>query len=499
VVLAVLPIYDLSFSRASSWTSRVPGYVAALIPCLVFLYVRSQVLAGAASTPFPFGDNPLVGASFWVSRMTAVKVIGRYLALLCWPRWLSYDYSFNENPLFSGSLTNWEDLKAVLSLLLCLAAGALAVFSYRNRKPVFFAIAFFFATLAPTSNLIIQIGSIMAERFLYLPSVGFVILAVYFGRLLAQRLASRWPEYRYAIPATAAILLIALTGRTYARNADWVDQGRFWRKGVEAAPNSYKTNLTAANNIVFLNRQDWDTAIMQVNRALAILDPVPDLQNSGTAYLHAGTFYRNLGLSMEEAQPTGQGRIDAQPWYRKSLDALLRSERIEVAQDAVTRAENAKRGKPNLTFVPSALYLQMGRTYEKLGEPQKALAAFERGRDLESDPNLLVDLAAAYRGTGDPRKAVMALMEALAVDSSRTKLLPDIGQLYSEIDPSGCAIHREGGTPIPNWDCPLVHADICTASRNVSVSYLHTGQLNEAATIRKIATQELGCAASQMQ
>jgi len=36
-----------------------------------------------------------------------------------------------------------------------------------------FFVAFFFATLAPTSNLVILIGAIMAERFLYLPSIGF--------------------------------------------------------------------------------------------------------------------------------------------------------------------------------------------------------------------------------------------------------------------------------------------------------------------------------------
>ncbi|MEO8371010.1 MAG: hypothetical protein ABI806_17640, partial [Candidatus Solibacter sp.] len=210
-------------------------------------------------------------------------------------------------------------------------------------------------------------------------------------------------------------------------------------------------------------------------------------------------FYRNLGLRLEEAQPTGQGHIDALPWFGKALDALLRSERIELLQDAVTRADNAKRGKPNLTFVPSAVYLQIGRTYQKLSEPQKALAAFERGRELESDPNLLEDLAAEYRQAGEPRKAVMALVEALAVDSSRTRLLPDIGQLYSEIDPSGCAVSRESGKPLPNWECPLVHGDICTASRKVSTSFLHTGQLNEAAAIRKIAIQELGCTAALLQ
>ena len=101
VVLAVLAIYDLTFGRAASWKARVPSYLAVAIPCVIYLYVRANVLGSVPVTAFPFGDNPLVGADFWTARMTAVKVIGRYLTLLAWPAQLSFDYSFNEIPLFA--------------------------------------------------------------------------------------------------------------------------------------------------------------------------------------------------------------------------------------------------------------------------------------------------------------------------------------------------------------------------------------------------------------
>lgn len=391
-------------------------------------------------------------------------------------------------------MTNWEDVKTILSLLVCLGGAASAIVGWRRRKPVFFAIAFFFATLSPTSNLVIRIGSIMAERFLYLPSVGFAVLVVYGAHLLSQRVAERRPEYRNAVPAALGVLPIAFAARTYARNADWVDQGRFWRSAVEAAPGSYKTNLSAANNAVFINQQDWDRSIGQVGRALAILDNLPDLQNVGIAYQQAGVFYRNLGIRLASPNPAGRVEAGSEYWYRKSLNALLRSEKIELAQDERNHAENAKRGKPGLTFVASALYLHMGRTYQKLGDPGHALEAFERGRTLESDPDLLEELASAYRAAGDNRRVAMALVEALAVDSSRMQLASNLVELYSEIDPSGCAVSSQGGTSGLNVDCPLVHGDICTASRNVAATYLRTGQHKEAAAIRRTAIQELGCA-----
>jgi tetratricopeptide (TPR) repeat protein len=304
---------------------------------------------------------------------------------------------------------------------------------------------------------------------------------------MARRLPAWQREHRYAVGAALSAILIALAARTYARNADWLDPGRFWRSALEAAPGSYKTNLFAANNAFFLTQADWDQATGEVNRALAILDRLPDLQNTGIAYRQAGIFYFNQG---ERLAATGGG--DA--WYRKSLNALLRSEKIELVQDDVNRLENARHGKPGLTFVPSALYLAMGRTYLRLSDPRQALAAFERGRMLESDPDLLEELASAYAAAGDRRKAAIALVEALAVDSTRFQLHSKLVQLYSAIDPTGCAVSREGGTEGLNVDCPLVHGDICTASRNVAVTYMRTWQHAEAAAIRRTAVQDLGCA-----
>src|SRR5439155_26645027 len=69
-------------------------------------------------------------------------------------------------------------------------------------------------TLLPTSNLLILIGSIFAERFLYLPAAGFAIAVA--------ALAFRLPRPRAPwIVLTALLCLYA--GRTVARNSDWRD------------------------------------------------------------------------------------------------------------------------------------------------------------------------------------------------------------------------------------------------------------------------------------
>ena len=492
VAIGVIALYDFTFERARSWRLRVPGYLAAAVPCIVFLFVRARVIANAPYVPVPFADNPLVGAGFWTARMTAVKVIGRYFHLLVWPARLSFDYSYNEIPLFGWRLTGWEDWKAIFALIACGAAAVAAVAAWRRCKIVFFFIAFFFVALSPASNLLLLIGSIMAERFLYLPSVGFAACVVWALLAIRQRRA-----YRQAANIAAGVILIAFAARIYNRNLDWLDQRRFWRSAVDAAPGSYKARIGATSNMLLATQKDWDRSIVDVSTALATLDGLPDLQNVANPYVDAGIFYRALGdrLASKTAADASTG-TSAGYWYRKSLTAVLRAEKILAAQDEQYRLENARRGKPGLTDIPGALYLELGRTYTRLGDSRHALEAFERGRLLAPDPDVLEELASAYLAAGNLRQAAISLVEALSVDPSRTQLSSKLVEVYGKIDPTGCAVSHQGGRPSLDLACPLVHDDLCTASRNVAGSLLRRGQKSEAAAIRQVAAEQLGCAAS---
>jgi hypothetical protein len=138
----------------------------------------------------------------------------------------------------------------------------------------------------------------------------------------------------------------------------------------------------------------------------------------------------------------------------------------------------------------------MGLIYTRLSDPRHALAAFERGRMLDANPDLLEQLAEAYRAAGDPRNAAAALVEAEAEDPARYALTAKLLDLYVEIDPHGCAVSREGGEASLNLNCPMVHADICAASRNMIAGLAQQWRNFEAASIRRTAEADFGCAPS---
>jgi tetratricopeptide (TPR) repeat protein len=496
VVIGAAALYDLAFRPPAPVKSRILAYAAICLPCIFYLYVRAGVLAATPYLATQFTDNPLLGTDFLTARLTAVKVLGQYLMVLLWPARLSADHSYNQIPLFNG-LTNWEGLKTAASLVITLLILGLSVRFYKTNRPAFFATLFFFVAIAPVANIFILIGSPMAERFLYLPSIGFVAAAVCGGIALWRRFPALQTEYRNAARIAFALVAIALAGRAFARNTDWQDVQRFWQSMVEASPHSFRAQIGAALNTIPATQSDWDRSILHADAALAILDPLPDTQNAPGAYLDAGSLYRRFGQAVAAGKASGG---TAESWYRKSLATLLRADRIERLIDDRYRRDNALRGKPGLIGYPMTYYVELGRTYLQLAQPQQAIATLQRGRMQESDPDLLEDLSTAYRQAGDIHNAALAAVEAVAVDPSRVnRLTPLLADLYQQIDTQACAATRQGGQVSLNWNCAIVHADICAASRNVAANYQRRGQLSDAASIRRTAVQDLGCAAELVQ
>src|ERR1700704_6473734 len=110
-------------------------------------------------------DNPLAPASLPLRLLTAIKVQGDYLWLLIWPKKLCGDYSFNSIPLVNNPL------EIIIALLV------IAAVSFIRRGRIWFGIVFYFLAIFPVSNFVAIIGTIKAERLLYLPSLGFCAVA----------------------------------------------------------------------------------------------------------------------------------------------------------------------------------------------------------------------------------------------------------------------------------------------------------------------------------
>lgn len=470
VLVAAMAVYEIAFALKVPWRVRIAGYLAVLLPAAVYFTMRQSVLAQVSSLLISYGDNPLQQVGFWISRLTAVKVLGAYLGLLLWPARLSADYSYNQVPL-----STWADPKALLALLVWLAVAAAALLSYRRAKPALFFIAFFLATIAPVANLVILVGSIMAERFLYLPSIGFAGCLVWAAVAAYRRAPATWPPARTVFSAALTVACLALGARTWARNLDWFDERSLWTGAVQVCPDSYKAHQNLAMLMLAQARPDYPAATREVERALAILNPLPDDRSLPSVYATAGQCYRARGdLS-------------------KALAVLLRGRNVDRAWNAAFLARNRLDGKTVTPVGTPALYLELGRVYVDLGQPENALEAFRYGRSIEPEPAFFEEISRTYSGMGQPEQAAIALLEGLAVDSTQTRLISELTQLYQETAPQSCALNRTAAGVSLNWSCPEVHTQLCTASHNAVEMFTQMRDAASAGAVAQNAARNYGC------
>jgi tetratricopeptide (TPR) repeat protein len=467
VLPGIMLLYDLTFSARATWRKRWPGYAAMAIPFAIFFYLRTWLRATHPLDLIPFTDNPIVAADFLTAKLTSLKYTLEYLRLFFWPVKLSADYSYNQLPL--ATLTDW---RAWLGAAVCLGAVAAAAAAYRRSKPLFFFVFWFFIALAPVANFFLAIGVTIAERLVYLPAIGLAGCVV----LLLARL--RQPR---RILAATALLCCVLGARTFVRNFDWYDELSLWTSAARAVPQAAR-----AHSVLSMQLEDrpgeLDRAVREAEAALRIVDPVPDALNNVRLYAAAGECFRRKG----DAAGAGGGE-----WYRRALDVLQRGERIDRAGQQESLAINRENGRRVRAYGYDQLYLTLARVYLRLGEPQKALQSLIAGRGLRTDHTFEELGSEVYRAMGDRNGAAVALIEGLVIDPGAVELAARLLQFYKQAEPQSCAVK---GASI-DMNCPMVHTQVCTASRNVAEWYAQNGQPSKAALAAAGAVKEMGCPA----
>ena len=492
VLVVLMLVYDVAYRKAEM-KGFLAAYAVAALPMAVFLYRRGEVLATLPIHFTLFVNNPLVGAGFWQAKFTAVQVLGRYMAMILWPQYLSCDYSYNQIPLFRGTFDHWGDWATILALFACLAAAGLAARGYRRSRPVFFFMALFFLALAPVANIAMPIGTIMAERFLYLPAVGFMGCAVWAIYASVVWLSRRWPTSAIQPMWVVGLLCLALLVRTHVRNADWENSVTLWDSGARVASGSYKTHLNLAVAL-FKAKISPDRMIPEAERSMDILATLPpDKDEDPSAYANIGAIYRSKGEMAAKGQSPDSAAISGQ-WYRKALATLLRGAAIERRLSADAKQRNEAAGRPPWPFGMYQIYQELGQAYLRAGEPQKAIDALDYGIRIRPDPQFFQILSEAYAALPDRDGAAIALMEGQVMYPENQAFASELLDLYQKW-PASCAVNRTGGAAGLNIDCPLVHDHLCAGARRVSELYQRRGRAVEAERTRNTAVQSLGCPA----
>jgi Tfp pilus assembly protein PilF len=216
---------------------RLGALAPSIAVVLAYLAVRAWVLetAFALQQPHP-ADNFLVLSPGPERAATALGILARAAAVLIAPIVLSADYSGHVIEPESGLLRGRP--LAGLALLAALVVTVVRPWLVqRSACPrahhTAFAAALFLVPYLVTGNLLVLVGTIFAERLLYLPSAGFCLLV----GLLVERLGGA-PRRRLVVAAAVVALVGAFGARTSARCREWRDDGTLFAAAARAQPRS---------------------------------------------------------------------------------------------------------------------------------------------------------------------------------------------------------------------------------------------------------------------
>ena len=261
-------------SWRSFWVDRlVRRYLPLVTVAGLALLVRYQAMGRLTRPQGIIGggiDNPLDAANLVGRLLTPFVLLGKYLNMLIWPHPLSYDYSYNAIPIATGL----GDSRVLIGVAWAVLLVVAALVSWRRRKRVLWCVGFFVVTYSVAGNAIVLIGTLFAERLVYLASVAWcwavaMAVAAAFDRIEATRSSGRIVRAVVAVAVVAG--LVGYAARTVARNGGALRNNKsLYLEGFRVNPGSAACQSASARICAY--RGDHQGAIERFRTALSIDD-----------------------------------------------------------------------------------------------------------------------------------------------------------------------------------------------------------------------------------
>jgi len=374
----VLLMYDLLFKRKENFLSRYFPLMAAVV---FYLFLRVKGL-DALLVPVALGKGQ-VELSGWGLLINIFPLFAVYLFKLLLPVKLSVVHLFYVKGLFEPA--------ALVSIPVALLYGLAVWHAWRTkRQVVLFGLLFFLFTVLPALYLKGIAGNTWAERYLYLPSLSFSLIAGYFAVFLLEKRG----RAILALVLPLALVLAFYAVSTIRRTSVWRDNISLWTDALKKSPDAGIAYVGLGAS--FLQAGRLAEAEEHLMRALVYLPEDHQLMN------HLGLLYARKG-DLQKSEGFLKRAIALEPGYAEAHTnlAITYADMGRLAE-AVREFEEAGRLLP---FFPSARF-NLGLAYLDAGRPREAAIELREAVRLDpKDPEFHYNLSIALRQLGLPGEA----------------------------------------------------------------------------------------------
>lgn len=255
--------------------------------------------------------------------------------LLLFPNRMICYYGYN-----AVEFRDWNSVEVYAILFLSLILGYLFLKYLWSRPVLSFSIGFFIGGMLAISNMVKPIIGIIGERFVYFPSIAFVLL-ISLGLYELFRLKSvknilpKSVSISQAITGTLACYAIYAALQVWPRNNQWQDRNTLFHADVQKAPESVKLNMLYGDNLLYdmtrrgnVNAEVAEKAQKYYEQAINV---APDY---GQAYQNLSVAQAMAGEKDSSVTTMLEGRNEGKKVQPNSVDIakeLIQEDRLKLS------------------------------------------------------------------------------------------------------------------------------------------------------------------------
>ncbi len=368
------PIKDLVMSK-------LPAWVLFSAVCFGYLVLRFYATGRMDSTMGWWGGTA------YSNFLMMAKATATYMWLMVFPFNLTLHYLVR--PVHTVF-----DPWVIVSLLAIVSSFALIIWTYTVNRFVFFSLAWFYLALVPIANIVPISFAMMAERYIYMPSMGPIMALSYGVYALYRKAESRGILETRAVIVGVAAMALAYSVVSVNRNRIYKDNFDFYAEAIRTAPNSAPSYNGLGDR--YFESKDYKNALVNYEKALA-LDPnyADAFMGEAYSYMHTGDMARAIQYGEQAAR-------------LRPRSSLIRYQLGNIYRDAgyLERAAMEWDEAVRLNPADSQAYNNLGAYYQLTGNYAKAIEMFEKSiRYNPFNTETYYNAGVVYEIQGDRAKA----------------------------------------------------------------------------------------------
>lgn len=370
------------------------------------------------------GQRPIASPESWDARVRATMMarsLGDYARLMIFPNKLHMERTvLDPRPLFSNRA--WRDgigieYLSVIGLIALVALVLASIKKGRGQPLRIFGASWFFGAYLPISN-IVQLNATVAEHWLYLPSVGFLIFVAGCALDLPR-------NCQRLVPVFAVVAIIALSARSFVRSSDWADEETFYTRTLESGSRSARVACNLGQ--LYSKRHEYARAERIIRLVLQDNPNYPIAQNNlADLYFRQGKLTEAETLFAKIEEDSRQTRKEySRTWIGGLNHAIARHNKGD--DEAALAILDKTRGEYPGVWDPLALELEILRKKNRIDEALPLAEEFSRHNWWHYGAAFA--LGTLYFQKGDIGRAEAALLQASRLDVHDANALRTIAQM----------------------------------------------------------------------